>query len=310
MDEFASSAMIKLMMKGLEDQGLQIPSFDRSDAEAHIALTRKTDLAATLLDLHGPLSLLAIGQSIHNVEEDPLLIALKMAKSPIDLIERWLRLERFSHSRHRTRILEAQTNSLLIEHHAPNHSRQPSQAEDLLVMGLIVALIDTTQITGLEASFTCPDGPCFTQSGWREGSRLDSYARLRLKWQPRAPQEERQHALTKTHNASERIKMHFKQDPGKSWSLAGISREIGMSSRSLQRALAREQTNYSHLLLESRLACASKALVETNRGLSEIGYSSGFSDQAHFTRNFGRIVGTTPSRYRKSFKPHQNENPT
>jgi len=34
--------------------------------------------------------------------------------------------------------------------------------------------------------------------------------------------------------------------------------------------------------------------------MSEVAMASGFADQSHFCRQFRKLVGTTPSRYRRS----------
>ena len=48
-----------------------------------------------------------------------------------------------------------------------------------------------------------------------------------------------------------------------------------------------------------RLAWAAAELARGEKPLAEIAASAGFSDQSHFTRVFGRQVGTTPARYRE-----------
>jgi AraC family transcriptional regulator len=44
-------------------------------------------------------------------------------------------------------------------------------------------------------------------------------------------------------------------------------------------------------------ACAD--LVDPTRTLTDIALSTGFSDQAHFTRRFKELTGFTPGRYRR-----------
>jgi AraC-like DNA-binding protein len=41
--------------------------------------------------------------------------------------------------------------------------------------------------------------------------------------------------------------------------------------------------------------------MQSNAAVSEIGFLCGYSDQAHFTREFKRATGITPSKYRESF---------
>jgi transcriptional regulator GlxA family with amidase domain len=56
-------------------------------------------------------------------------------------------------------------------------------------------------------------------------------------------------------------------------------------------------------MAEARVRSASWWLLETVRPIAEIGFLAGYSDQAHFTRDFGRRVGLPPGRYRSEFTP-------
>ncbi len=49
-----------------------------------------------------------------------------------------------------------------------------------------------------------------------------------------------------------------------------------------------------------RVAQASKLLLDKEISLAEIAYSTGFSDQSHFTRIFKRHIGITPGAFRNS----------
>lgn len=49
-----------------------------------------------------------------------------------------------------------------------------------------------------------------------------------------------------------------------------------------------------------RVAYASKLLLDLERSLVDIAYSSGFSDQSHFNRVFKRVTGFTPGAFRNS----------
>ena len=51
-----------------------------------------------------------------------------------------------------------------------------------------------------------------------------------------------------------------------------------------------------------RVAHASQMLLDREVPLAEIAYSSGFSDQSHFTRIFKRVVGVTPGAFRHSLE--------
>jgi len=52
-------------------------------------------------------------------------------------------------------------------------------------------------------------------------------------------------------------------------------------------------------LMEQRIRKAKDLLRNTRRGLGEIAVTCGFASQSHFTRVFGRLVGTTPGIWRQ-----------
>jgi|SRR5579859_2440975 len=54
-------------------------------------------------------------------------------------------------------------------------------------------------------------------------------------------------------------------------------------------------------ILERRIEHAKHLMLTTDRRLSDIAYASGFADQSHFSRVFGRLVGFTPNAWRRSF---------
>lgn len=82
-------------------------------------------------------------------------------------------------------------------------------------------------------------------------------------------------------------------------SVAAVSRELAMSSRTLQRRLAEEQTNYQKLLDEARKQAAERYLAEGSLAIGEISYLLGYSEPAAFHRAFRRWYGETPEAFRR-----------
>ena len=74
-----------------------------------------------------------------------------------------------------------------------------------------------------------------------------------------------------------------------------------LSARSLQRHLAAHDSGFGVLLRQVRLARSARLLAETPQSPAQIGYVCGFSDQAHFTREFKRHSAVTPLRFRQQF---------
>lgn len=79
-----------------------------------------------------------------------------------------------------------------------------------------------------------------------------------------------------------------------------IARRICLSSRTLQRRLADEQTNFRTLVLEVRRELAQKYLADKSMPLAEISYMLGFSDTSSFSRAFKKWTGEPPARFRSN----------
>ncbi|MDH0739514.1 helix-turn-helix domain-containing protein [Achromobacter spanius] len=84
--------------------------------------------------------------------------------------------------------------------------------------------------------------------------------------------------------------------------LASISREIGMSARTLQRRLKRSGVDFDALHDETRRCEALRLIALRKYSATEIAYMVGYSDPAHFTRAFKRWTGQAPSRFRAALR--------
>jgi len=54
----------------------------------------------------------------------------------------------------------------------------------------------------------------------------------------------------------------------------------------------------SQFIVKTRITAASRLLRETDKSVADIALSCGFYDHSAFTRSFGKVTGTTPSRLR------------
>ncbi|TDG02633.1 AraC family transcriptional regulator, partial [Paracraurococcus ruber] len=92
------------------------------------------------------------------------------------------------------------------------------------------------------------------------------------------------------------------EDPARHLSLAEAAGRLGLSPRALQRRLAAHGLTPTAVgrAVQVREACARLAGGEDP--LPAIGYACGFSDQAHFTREFRRRVAMTPGAYRAALR--------
>jgi AraC-like DNA-binding protein len=74
---------------------------------------------------------------------------------------------------------------------------------------------------------------------------------------------------------------------------------VGMSERSLRRALGRERTSFRSLLDEVRLQKAVELLNDRRLPVEEIARSLGYSEPAGFIHAFRRWTGKSPARFRR-----------
>ena len=85
-----------------------------------------------------------------------------------------------------------------------------------------------------------------------------------------------------------------------------VAAQLQLSTRTLQRILADEGTNYRELLEKTRMRRAAELLKEGSSTITEIAQSVGYSDLANFTRAFRRHYERTPSQYQRIAKPARN----
>jgi AraC-like DNA-binding protein len=78
-----------------------------------------------------------------------------------------------------------------------------------------------------------------------------------------------------------------------------VARDLGVSSRTLQRRLTEAGASYQMLLDEVRKDAAARYLTESALAICEVAYLIGYSEPAPFHRAFKRWFGTTPDVYRQ-----------
>lgn len=91
----------------------------------------------------------------------------------------------------------------------------------------------------------------------------------------------------------------MKQKLDQHLTLAGLSREIGLSASYLS-ALFKEKTRYSpiQLFTSLRMQKASQLLKDTHLNVKEIAQEMGYPDQYTFSRSFKLIMGVSPKKFR------------
>jgi AraC-like DNA-binding protein len=86
---------------------------------------------------------------------------------------------------------------------------------------------------------------------------------------------------------------------GQAVSLKNIALALQISPRTLQRQLAKEGLRFIDIVGTLRAEQAARLLAYSQEPLAQIGFSAGYADQAHFSRDFLRRVGLGPQQYRE-----------
>jgi AraC-like DNA-binding protein len=289
--------MMRLVRAGLARQDIAPPAAPRG---AHVAQADKRAVLDGVLQAHGPRSILDIAAALPHVSPEPVLQALLLARDVPDLMDRWARMERFSHKRHRVLLEDIGERKLALRHVAQDDGPPPSRPETLLVMGVLVTLAE--MVTGSDLRFGASDGRIWRQSGaWTDAAGQTQPGHYVLSGWSLARPEPRAPSLPPDLLGS--LRAPLAEDPIRRWTLADLAATCARSPRSLQRDLAALGTTFSELVSEARLQAAAANLCKPNGpSLAETGFLAGFADQAHFTRVFSRHTGISPNIYRAEFR--------
>ena len=265
----------------------------------------KTELLTMLLDEAGPTAVVELGLEMRHIQNHPVINALFGGRSGLDVLRRWLRLERFGHSTNRTEIVdtfdEGPRRRVVLRHVAIDGSAI-DVVNDLFIWGLIIALVERAGFAAVRGSLpqrdqqdvVLYDGGAQTLAVTPQESDVCS-----ISWdaaEPRAPAVQAPSDDVST--VGQRLQTLFANDLLRSWRVAESAKSLGVSSRQLQRQLAAERTTFSETLHRTRVSAAQRMITTTRLSLTEIAYCSGFSDSAHFTRLFRRYADVPPSALR------------
>ena len=87
-------------------------------------------------------------------------------------------------------------------------------------------------------------------------------------------------------------------------SIRSVSKQLGMSTRTLQRRLGEEGAAYRQIVRETRLELARHYLRNTTLSYGEISLLVGFDDASSFFRAFREWTGSTPEAWRTVSRQH------
>ncbi|MFW5845937.1 MAG: helix-turn-helix domain-containing protein [Planctomycetota bacterium] len=97
--------------------------------------------------------------------------------------------------------------------------------------------------------------------------------------------------------------------PQEAWTIAGLARHAGLSPRHFQR-LFRDGVGCTPLayILERRIERAQELLRQSADPVTSIAFATGFNDSNYFSRQFRRLVGCSPTHWRRAQEWQQPPN--
>ncbi|MFJ3876224.1 helix-turn-helix transcriptional regulator [Streptomyces sp. NPDC090077] len=317
MDEFASAVLVAAVARALADAGLATDA-PRADG-ALLPFGEKRRYLAGVAERHGLLPLLRVGLLLPEAVRDPAVTALLAALDPLELLERWGRLEQFTHARHRVLVHGAADGCVTAEHAGPP-GEPPVPAEDVLVLGLLTVLLTLTGARGLTVTAGGEAGPTVFDSGvFTAPPPGTDTARWRFTWSATAARAAPVPCTAPAPRALPgsgsgpgpgpgpgtvaRARLLLAGDPARRWSLRGLAAGLHTSPRTLQRRL-RPAGGFQDLLGAVRAEGAAALLLDGRHPLPVVGFACGYADQPHFTREFARRTAMTPAAYRRAFARH------
>ena len=301
MSDFASAAMIRLMTRGMEQLGLT-PPVAIPPGSSTVELDVKRALVAQVLRERGPGDLVQLGQALHGIGSDPVLTMLVRVAAPRQVMARFHRLERYVHSRHRMVVEDSAETSMRMRHVSLVEAEPPLPAEDLVVLGVLIGFLQVAGCKGVSAHF---DHGCM---GFPDTGAVDAAFqagltdRWTIEWKSFAatatePVREPELGLDTSPPVVRKVAHCYAADTDTT--LPATAEKLGMSKRTLQRRLREANRDFRAITGDVRNRMAAWWLTESECSIAEIGFLCGYSDQAHFTRDFKHRNGPTPNAYRE-----------
>lgn len=311
-EDFASAAMVRVLLRGMAALGLRTPAVAGNLLPATVPLELKRAIVQAAVEQAGLAVLPLLGRGMRELAMEPTHLALTAGRSAGAMLVRWQRLERYIHSRHRIHLHELTASTARVSHTHKDHGPAPMAAEDLVVCGVLCALLEANGLDQVRASaagvelYPQPDPQqvlgCVhrAQTGtwqlsWNDPDTTGADSDLTVSWALVAPPNWSRFAFA----LGDRIARHLPE----LLSVDAAAQEMGMTRRTFQRTLAAEGTGYQQVLSEVRFRLAGWYLLQMDMPIAEVGFVCGYSDQAHLTREFNRRVGVPPARYRSLFAP-------
>ncbi|EPX83494.1 helix-turn-helix domain-containing protein [Salipiger mucosus] len=315
--DFASSSLAELIQAWVKKEADNAAGNRRIDPlrEGRIEPQAKRDLLARVVQVSGPFAPTKVCEMLDHIAYHPIWAAALRSATPSVLFDKWARFERFAHSRNRLSITQNAENSAICRRTAVIGD-MPSDAENLFICGLVVALLDGIGCREVTCYMRRSDGGEWCLGGLGRFTFPRSLAELdtglwRLSWTrtqgtPADVGESPRPLVLPTNvetpadaRTLRRVAALIAQDPSRRWRLEDLADEVQLSRRTLQRRLGACGFPVSRLIRLVRLQEACHLLATGSLSVTAVGFCAGYSDSAHLSRDFRDAMGISPTEFRR-----------
>lgn len=276
---------------GLDDAVRAVAEGDPLGEDAH------RQLKVALYDGGGPWASFDAGYRLGRTGSHPLVALLAESRDPLEVADRFLRLEPLLHVGNRSRI--AMNGNGMDVHHDHRLGPSPLAAESLFVCGAQCGVLVRIGVRSVRIEVASGHA---TVVAWPRRERPShpphphTVNRWRVDWRT-APVRS---ALQTSASATSDVRRAVADHPEADWTVARLAAALHLSTRTLQRRLAAERTTASRQVLLGRLDAAAALLARTDLPVTVIAYACGFADPAHLANASRKLHGVTPTARRAS----------
>lgn len=303
MEDFASALVVAMVRRSLARQSIAVPA-STAVGDRTVNPAEKRALLDGVLGAHGPEAVLRVANVVTEFADHPFAGVFAGCRAPSDVVASWIAIERYFHSRHRTRVVDSAADRIVMEHFDTRGSLI-STGGNLAVAGLILGILRWRGANDAVLGFGSAASPA------EPAAPADQTHRWTITWQgftpsPNAPSAWDDGPVPAVDFAGRTItdpnvaRLFAEQlgAPTIRRGAAEIARASGLSLRTLQRRLAEAGWTLGDIVASARVHLATRQLASTDTPLALVGLFAGYSDQPHFQRAFRAAVGLTPAEYR------------